>query len=209
MKHGQIIFIRWGEVFESEEDYYTYLEQRAYHPYEQKKSWRDWIGWALSNHFDIIEPSMPSKDNARYRAWKIWFEKIFPYLSDGEIILIGSSLGGLFLAKYLSENGFPKNISQIHLIAPVYESEWLHLERVGDFALDHTLTPSLSGISREIHIYVSSDDPICPPSHAEKYHQMIRWSHIHRFENRGHFSDQPAFPELLQNILTIYDISRF
>jgi hypothetical protein len=31
---------------------------------------------------------MPCKADAKYKAWKIWFEKLFPYLKDNKIILI-------------------------------------------------------------------------------------------------------------------------
>jgi hypothetical protein len=31
---------------------------------------------------------MPNKANAKYKAWKIWFEKLFPYLNNNKIILI-------------------------------------------------------------------------------------------------------------------------
>ena len=44
------------------------------------------------------------------------FEKALPYFGE-ENILIGHSLGGSFLLKYLSEH-FLENISQVHLVAP-------------------------------------------------------------------------------------------
>jgi hypothetical protein len=37
-------------------------------------------------------PEMPNQDFASYKAWKIWFEKIFSYLNDEGVILIGHSL---------------------------------------------------------------------------------------------------------------------
>ena len=35
---------------------------------------------------------MPNKYNASYKARKIWFEKIFPYLNDEDLVLVGHSL---------------------------------------------------------------------------------------------------------------------
>ena len=53
---------------------------------------------------------MPCKFMVDYEAWKIWFERHFQFLQK-EVILIGWSLGGRFLLKYLSENKFPFKIS--------------------------------------------------------------------------------------------------
>ncbi len=63
---------------------------------------------------------MPNKTNAQFEEWKIWFEKFIPFLNDG-VILVGHSLGGVFLAKYLSENKFPKKIGGVFLVSAVYE----------------------------------------------------------------------------------------
>ena len=61
-------------------------------------------------------PSMPNKQNAAYDEWSIWFEKYFAYLKD-DVILIGWSLGGMFLAKYLSDKPFPVKIKSLFLLA--------------------------------------------------------------------------------------------
>jgi hypothetical protein len=68
-------------------------------------------------------PEMPNSKNASYKARKIWFEKLFPYLNDEGIILIGLSLGTIFLLKYLTENTFPKTISQLHLVGTVPDKQ--------------------------------------------------------------------------------------
>jgi predicted alpha/beta hydrolase family esterase len=208
MLHWQLIFIGWWEAFDKEENFYTFLENKTFELSSTRKRWRDWIGWALSGHFEVIEPRMPCKDNAKYRAWKIWFEKIFPYLRDEEIILVGSSLGGLFLAKYLSENTFPKPISQLHLVAPVFDNSGLVGETVGDFVLDPSLLPHIEEQAEHIHIYASTDDPICPFTHGQRYHQQLKKSVLHTFDNRGHFL-QPALPELLTEIQKISGITSF
>ena len=77
-------------------------------------------------------PTMPNKQNARYRDWKIVFEGILAQLdSEVELTLVGGSLGGCFLLKYFSENSIhtdqdvsfldiPKRqlrIHSLHLIA--------------------------------------------------------------------------------------------
>jgi len=43
--------------------------------------------------FKIIKPEMPNALMARYKIWKLWFEKHLPYFDSEQFILIGHSLG--------------------------------------------------------------------------------------------------------------------
>lgn len=196
---NQIIFIRWWEAFYNDEQFYNYLEKDNYNPYKVKKSWRDWIAWALSDNFEVIEPVMPNKANAKYKAWKIWFEKLFPYLNNNKIILIWSSLGWSFLIKYLSENEFPKEIAELHLVAPVLTDEWLIDEYICDFAPQESKVANIEKKSKKVFLYFSEDDPILPFKQYFEFKKLLKNSKFFIFQDRGHFS-QPAFPELLENI---------
>ena len=93
-------------------------------PFEEKKRRRLVLQERLPE-FVVIKPEMPNKDMARYSTWKLWFEKYFQFLDDEELILIGHSLGAMFLVKYFAENQFPKKVAQLHLVAPVLDSEGL------------------------------------------------------------------------------------
>lgn len=199
MEKKQIIFIRGGEAFDTEEQFWNYIENRKYNPFETNKSWRDWIGWALSEEFEVMEPNMPNKQKAQYSAWKIWFEKLFPFLNSQELIIIGHSLGSIFLAKYLSENKFPKQISQLHLVSPIFDSEGLVGETAGDFVFDSRNLKNLEEQADEIYLYHSEDDPLVPIEHTKKYVDELPSASVQIFKDRGHFA-QPSFPELLENI---------
>jgi hypothetical protein len=52
--------------------------------------------------------------------------------------LVGHSLGAMFLTKYLAENEFPIQISQLHLVAPVLDDQGLNEgdNYLGDFAYE-------------------------------------------------------------------------
>ena len=93
-------------------------------PFEEKKRRRLVLQERLPE-FSAIKPEMPNKDMARYSAWKLWFEKYFQFLDHGELILIGHSLGAMFLVKYFAENQFPKKVAQLHLVAPVLDADGL------------------------------------------------------------------------------------
>jgi predicted alpha/beta hydrolase family esterase len=63
---------------------------------------------------------MPEKKFADYEAWKIYFEKIIPYLQE-DCIIATTSLGSTFIVKYLQENNLDVSIKKLFLIAPAIE----------------------------------------------------------------------------------------
>ena len=195
----QILFIRGGESFDNQEDFYKYISTVSLDPYNKTKEWRDWIIWALEDSYDLICPLMPNKQNADYVAWKIWFERHFQFINNEKPILIGHSLGGGFLLKYLSENNFPKKISQLHLVAPYVENNGIYLEKLNTFEFDVKKINVIKDICEETHLWHSKDDNAVPFSHSELIKENISSVEFHVFKDRGHFR-QPAFPEILEVI---------
>jgi len=191
----QILLIHGGETFD---DYNAYIEhlKSAEFELERGKRWRDSLREELVDDFDLITPLMPFKQNAKYKEWKIWLEKIIPHLKD-ELILIGHSLGGIFLAKYLSENTFPKKISAVYLIAAPYDNTGADYP-LGDF----TLPDSLEGLEKQggqIYLYHSEDDPMVPFMNIEKYAKALPSAKKQIFKEKGHFM-QEEFPELISHL---------
>lgn len=195
----QIIFIGGGETFENKEDFYNYISTVELDPYKEGKYWRDWIIGVLSEDYDIIVPQMPAKQNSDYEAWRIWFERHFDFINDENPILVGHSLGGTFLLKYLSENNFPKKIKQLHLIAPAVYDDGLGLEKLSTFEFDIKQVNKIENLSNEIHLWHSEDDDVCLFKNSEMVKENIPSAIFHTFKDRGHFL-QPAFPELLEVI---------
>lgn len=196
----QVLIIRGGESFDRREDYLEYIKTIPIDLHDKKKNWRDWIIWALSETHDVIVPLMPCKQNAEYEPWKIWFERHFDFLTEPEVSIIGHSLGASFILKWLSENKFPKNISQLHLIAPwVSDDVPLNLERIGTFKADRSKLKDIQDQCTEIHLWHSEDDPVVPYNNAKLTKELIPKVILHSFKDRGHFIG-PAFVELLQAI---------
>jgi hypothetical protein len=139
---------------------------------------------------------MPNPMNAKYDEWKILFKKMAPLL-DNNVILIGHSLGAIFLAKYLSKNRFPKKILATLLVSPPYDDEGMK-ESLGDFILPKSLD-RLNKQGGKIFIYQSKDDSVVPYFHLEKYKKALPYAIIREFKKRGHF-DQVKFPELIKDI---------
>jgi hypothetical protein len=198
----QILLIHGGETFKSQKDYLRFLNTREISVKKKAKWSHEYLDRKLGKKFEIIKPRMPLQDNAKYDEWKIHFERHFPYLRDN-IILIGGSLGGIFLAQYLSENKFPKKILSTYLIAPPFDSpannKILGLDIAGGFKLKNNLS-LFEENSPKIYLFFSEDDPSVPVSHAEKYRKKLKNVEIIIYKSKnGHFNIA-KFSELVKLI---------
>ncbi|MBU1290079.1 alpha/beta hydrolase, partial [Patescibacteria group bacterium] len=165
----------------------------------RKTNWNDSLRKELGNRFDVLLLKMPNPMNSKYAEWKILFRKIARLL-DNNVVLIGHSLGGVFLAKYLSENKFPKKIRASILIAPPYKESDIE-ESLGGFAILNDLK-RFKKQGGKIFIYHSEDDPVVPYLNLEKYQKDLPDMTARIFKDRGHFN-QSEFPELVSEIKRI------
>jgi predicted alpha/beta hydrolase family esterase len=194
----QVLIIRGGETFDSYEDYISYLKNReiGLDNLKMKKSWKNRMENDLGEDFEVFLPEMPNRRNARYLEWKIWFEKIIDILDDN-LILLGSSLGGIFLAKYLSENKINKKLNAVILIAAPFDDS-NNEESLTDFKLPNSLE-KFTEQSENIFLIQSKDDILVPFEEVEKYKKALPRAKVIIFEDRGHFS-QEIFPEIVELI---------
>ena len=131
----QLLYIHGGNLTKDNDELLKIMATREINPFEEKKRRKQTLQDRLPE-FVVIKPEMPNKDMARYSTWKLWFEKYIPFLDPENLVLVGHSLGGMFLTKYLAENEFPIQISQLHLVAPVLDNRGLNEgdNYLGDFA---------------------------------------------------------------------------
>ncbi len=197
-RKNQILIIHGGHTFKNKKDYLNYLKTREI-TIDERMSWSGkYLDNKLGKKFQIIRPGMPSKEDSKYEEWKIHFERYFPYLREN-IILIGYSLGGIFLAKYLSENGFPKKILSIYLVAPPFDNSLPGEDLAGGFKLNSNLS-LIEKNSKRINLLFSENDFIVPISHAKKYRTKLKKANIKVYKKiPGHFFI-PEFPEIIKMI---------
>lgn len=198
----QIVLIHGGDVFETYNKYIKYLKKAEFDPDRDKnreKRWSRNLEKTLGKDFTVLSPVMPCKFNAKYREWSIWFEKLFPYIKDN-VVLIGHSLGGTFLVKYLSKNNFPKRILATYLVSPAYNEDSGH--SLATFSLPGSLE-KFKKQGGKIFIYHSRDDLIAPFVNFIKYTKVLPEAEKRIFKNRGHFL-QEEFPELVKDIKSLY-----
>ena len=195
----QIVVISGGDTFETYEEYLKFLRgyQIDIERYKSGKTdWKPWLRQKLGSDYEVILPVMPNRTNAQFSEWKLWFEKFIPFLND-EVILVGHSLGGTFLAKYLSENQFPKQIKAVFLVGAVYDKD-----SEGCPVSNFSLPKKLDLQTENTMIYHSIDDPVVPFSALEQYKKTLPYAHTRIFNNRGHFN-QEEFLELVEDILNL------
>ncbi len=200
MKH-QIIVIHGGDTFNSYEEYLAYLKAKKV---DWKgmgiKRWKETLFQKLGGRFEVIAPRMPNSQNAKYLEWKIWFRKLIPFFNQ-EVVLLGHSLGGIFLAKYLAENKFPKKIQGVFLVATPFDVRNSDYS-LADFNLPKSLT-KLAKQGKQIYIYHSQDDPVVPFADLGKYQKQLPDATAQIFTNRQHFN-QEKFPEVVKDIKNLF-----
>lgn len=195
----QIVFIHGGTTFYAYEDYLNYLRSRPVRVSDltRQKLWFNRLQEDLGNDFQVLAPVMPNGTNANYDEWAIWFGRIAE-LVDDNVILVGHSLGGIFLTKYLSERDFPKKIRATLLVAAPYEDE-TH-EDLASFKMAGGLEKFASQ-GGEIIFYHGTDD-IVPLSELELYKKSIPEAETHELSAPDHFMRE-AFPEIIETIKSL------
>jgi hypothetical protein len=149
-----------------------------------------------SQRFEVLAYQFPNAINAQYTEWKRFFEQILASqdLSGYKsIILIGHSLGTVFLQRYVSteySKNYTLSISQLHLIGCCWSE--------GNFEICDAWT-ELQNLVESIYLYHSKDDPICDYSEAERYFAHLPHATFTTYENLGHMEVE-QIPELIEHI---------
>ncbi len=193
MDRQQICIIGGGETFNSDADFRKWLAglELDYNRLFFGQDWRPWLAKQLPE-YDVLQPQMPNKQNAKYADWAAYFSKILSFLRPSAT-LVGLSLGSIFLAKYFCEYPPTEKFARIILVAAPYDDETQG--SLGDFKL--TSAAKLAGAANEIHLFHSKDDPVVPFTELAKYQRDLPEAGVHVFEDKQHFN-QPEFTELLE-----------
>lgn len=189
----QLVFIHGGETFDTYDHYIDWLKTTStYDPERYAARALRWHrqfevflpGWA------IFRPEMPNEVNAQYYEWEIYFEKVLPYLQDG-VVLVGHSLGGTFLLKYLATHEFPVR-SSVHLVAPSFGVPRTTFDVQENLSVIPTRVKSCA-------VHHSIDDLVVPYQESAEGIKHIKGAQLYTYTDRGHFLGE-TFPELIKLI---------
>ena len=137
---------------------------------------------ALGPAYDVRYPKMPDADSPGYGAWRDRIGRELATL-DGEVVLVGHSLGASVLLKYLSEGNVEKPLAGVFLVAPPYwgVEDW----EVDEYALHEDFASKLpEGLP--VFFYHSRDDESVPFAHLALYGEKLPWATVREFDGRGH-----------------------
>ncbi|WP_078381903.1 alpha/beta fold hydrolase [Sutcliffiella halmapala] len=151
----------------------------------------------LGKEYEVIHPNMPTPEAPRYQEWKKVFEANIRSI-HGEVVLVGHSMGGAFLVKYLSEESITIPISGLYIIASPFwglDEEW---QSCDDFFLQKGFENKLPEM-KELVFYHSRNEEIVPYSHLEHYTKKIHRTEIRDLNGSEHLF-QNGLPELVQDI---------
>ena len=151
---------------------------------------------SLGPGYELKHPKMPHPERPDYEPWKAKVAKEIAKLDDGAI-LIGHSLGGSVLLKYLSEADHGKTFSGLFLVAAPY---WgLKGWEYDAFFLKRGFPRKLTGVG-PVFLYHTLDDEIVSQDHIVRYAKSMPKAKVRKVKGYGHAFNKEECPELIRDI---------
>jgi uncharacterized protein len=150
---------------------------------------------SLGPAYQVLNPLMPAPDKPSYERWKHKLETLLPAGRPWPL-LVGHSLGGSVLLKYLSEQAQEVRAAGLFIVASPYwgSDGWTVDEFVLREGFARLLPPEL-----KVYLYQSRDDEVVDIAHLSRYADAVPQATVRRLEGHGH-TFQHGLPELVQDI---------
>lgn len=154
-----------------------------------------WLQLMLGPAYDVLYPKMPEPDQPTYETWKQTVKEELTKLENG-VILIGHSLGGSVLLKYLSEEKISQKVDGLFMIGSPYwgRKNW----QVDEYVLKRGFASSLPAIP-EIFLYHSRKDSVVPFKHLSYYVEKLPRVTVRALEGSEHLFSR-GLPEMAFDI---------
>ncbi|PWT94978.1 MAG: hypothetical protein C5B52_18840 [Bacteroidetes bacterium] len=164
-------------------------------PHEGSNDLVGYLKSELGHEYDLRYPQMPDPENPHYEDWKQLINREMESLGSS-LILIGHSLGGSVLIKYLSEEGCSKNIEGLFLVAAPFFGikDW----KVHEFVLNKNFVAALPSIGK-IYLYHSLNDEVVPFNHLNFYAEKFPGAIVRSFKSNLHLFSR-GIPILISDI---------
>lgn len=149
----------------------------------------------LSDNFDIDYTLIKDPEHPTFEMWKQLFDSKIAKVKE-PIILIGHSLGGSMILKYLAEIQPEIDIAGLYLVStPVWRKNYWDID---EFTLPENFVSGVKNIDK-IYLYHSEDDSIVPKEHFEFYKNAFRNAKTRLLSGNDHvFSN--GLEELVKDI---------
>jgi serine hydrolase len=148
----------------------------------------------LGSDYEVLAPDMPDPEHPRYLAWRDQIEQERGQL-DTDALLIGHSLGGSMLLKYLAEGTYQRPIVGLFLVAVPYwgKQDWKLEYAVPDDFASHL--PSI----RHLFLYHSRSDEVVPFASLLRYQEKLPQATVRVLDGKQHAFTE-GLPLLAQDI---------
>lgn len=149
------------------------------------------LGDALGGGYAVSYPPMPASFEATYEDWIAAIEGALARLA-GPVGLVGHSVGGSVLLKYLSEARVAQAVDGLFVLAAPFWGaddfwQWEEARLPADAAARLAQVP-------RIVLYHGTDDRVVPYSHLGLYRELLPDAAVRAIEGRGHqFGNDLAF----------------
>jgi valyl-tRNA synthetase/predicted alpha/beta hydrolase family esterase len=196
-----IVLIHGGEAWQSKEEYRTKIQNGELNSYwyssefnngfhGNKSSWKTKLSeFCKDNAISLIKPQMPNKTNADYIKWQWVFEKSLSQINSNTI-LIGHSLGSMFLTRYLSENKV--DCKAVYLVSGGLNNEDISFNCPEDLE-------NLYKMETKVKIVHSNDDKVVDPEDSYTLHRALPMAEFILTKGQGHLGGESE--ELLNSII--------
>ena len=137
---------------------------------------------SLGSAFRVTCPAMPTPTKPSYERWKLELDKLLPS-EKSPPILVGHSLGGSVLLKYISEHKPRVPAVGLFVVAAPYwgSADW----EVDEFVLRESFARALPK-SLKIYLYQSRDDEVVDIEHVSRYSKDIPQATVRILDGGGH-----------------------
>lgn len=136
----------------------------------------------LGPAYQVHYPEMPDADDPKYAAWR---DKIAQEAAalEGQVVLVGHSLGASLLLKWLSETPLARPVAGLFLLAPPYwdDPEW----RIGEYVLREDFASTLPD-GLPVFLSHCQDDEVVPFAHLALYEAHLPRATIRTQATGGH-----------------------
>ena len=149
--------------------------------YEADKKLVDSLQTILGEAYTVHYPRLPSESTPDLGRMKQIGNEISRI--EGDLVLVGHSLGASMLLKYVSENEVQKKPTAIFLIATPFwsgDEEWKD-----GFKLPENFADRLSK-DVPLFLYHCHDDEEVPFAHFALYRQKLTWATFRELASGGH-----------------------
>ncbi|TKR29501.1 alpha/beta fold hydrolase [Luteimonas gilva] len=150
--------------------------------YAADRALADSLQRALGAGWEVDSPPMPDEENCPYPEWRAVIDARIASMK-GPVMLVGHSVGGSVLLKYLCERRSTPRIAGLFAVASPYwgTGGW----NWDELALPADAAKRLTG-DWPLVLYYSRDDEVVPFSHLALYTAKLPRAAVREYEGRDH-----------------------